>query len=98
MARKIVWTKNANDDLQKIILYLKNEWSKEIAYNFEKKLLLRIDLISKFPHLGKQSIAFPEIRKIVINKQNSLYYIVEDDIVSLLNIFDTRQNPDKSKH
>lgn len=97
-ASRIVWTRNANEDLQRIILYLKNEWCLEIAYKFGKTLLLKTDLFSKLSHLGKSSFASPEIRKIVLNKQNSLFYKVEDDIVSTLNIFEIRQNPANKKY
>lgn len=98
MARRIVWSKNATDDLQRIIQYLKREWSNEIAYKFEKKLFLRIDLISKFPKLGKQSDNLPKIRKLVITKQNSMYYKVDDEFVIILNLFDNRQSPDKLEY
>lgn len=95
MARRIIWTQNANNDLHQLSKYLKEEWSKEIAQNFNKKLFMRIELISKFPHLGKPSIKSPSIRKIVITKHNSLYYLVDKENIVLLNIFDTRQNPNK---
>lgn len=95
MARRIIWTQNANNDLHQLSKYLKEEWSKEIAQNFNKKLFMRIDFISKFPHLGKPSIKSPSIRKIVITKHNSLYYLVDKENIVLLNIFDTRQNPNK---
>lgn len=97
MARRIIWTKNANKDLQNLFEYLKEEWSMDSAKMFEKKLFFRIELISKFPNLGKPSVRSPKIRKTIITKHNSLYYLVEKEEIVLLNIFDTRQNPNKNK-
>lgn len=77
MARRIVCTQNAISDFQRLIKYLKIEWSMNSAIDFEKKLFFRIGLISNFPNLGKPSVKSPKIRKTLITKHNSLYYLVE---------------------
>jgi hypothetical protein len=35
------------------------------------------------------------IRSILLTKHNRLFYRIKDETIELLNIFDTRQNPEK---
>lgn len=66
MAIKLAWTINAKEDLEQIISYLKTEWSLNSAIVFKNKLLLRIELISKFPRIGKPSGKGANVRVFVI--------------------------------
>ena len=46
MAYRIIWTKNAGEDLKEIVGYLKNDWSKEVSQNFINELYSKLDIIS----------------------------------------------------
>ncbi|MDQ3193468.1 MAG: type II toxin-antitoxin system RelE/ParE family toxin [Bacteroidota bacterium] len=97
MAYKIVWTKNAREDLKEIVSYLTETWSFETAQNFITELYSKLDILSNYPYSGRPSLN-KNIRKILITKHNYLYYKIEDDKVRLLDFFDNRQDPDKDKY
>ncbi len=98
MAYKIEWTKNASEDLESIIEYLKKDWSLEIAENFILEFYSKLEIISEFPFAGNPSFKEKDVRKFLITKHNSLYYKIEAGKIILLDFFDMRQNPDKNKH
>ena len=52
MAKKIIWTKRANNKFNKIIEYLNQEWGPNVTQNFVRKAYVIIDLISDQPDLG----------------------------------------------
>ena len=95
MAYQIVWTTNARIDFKKIVDYLISEWSMEIAKKFVAECESKIDLIAHFPNIGIKSEKIIGVHRILITKQNALYYLVEKNKITLLNFFDLRQNPDK---
>lgn len=47
------------------------------------------------PHIGVASRINPSVRKLLITKHNALYYSVVGNEVTLLDFFDTRQDPSK---
>lgn len=95
MAYRIIWTKNAREDLKAIIKYLKEEWSLTVAEKFIIDVYQKIDLISNFPFSGIKSFKNKSVRKIVITRHNSLYYKIEEDKIRLLDFFDNRQDLEK---
>ena len=96
MAYQIIWTENAREDLKSIVEYLKAEWSVTIAENFLNECNSKIDLISHFPEIGIKSNESEAIHRILITKHNALYYLLEKNKITLLDFFDTRQNPEKN--
>jgi len=39
-----------------------------------------------------------EVQWILITKHNKLYYRIEGDIIYMITLFDTRQNPKKNRY
>ena len=98
MEQEIRWTENAFEDLKEVFIYLEKEWSSEISNNFLHKCFLNIELISKFPQIGIRSEKDKTVRKILITKNNFLFYRVENKIITLLGLIDTRSDPNKGKY
>jgi len=98
MALQVKWTENALEDYRKVVYYLLEAWSIEIASKFIDLLEERLERLSIFPEIGIQSSKNREIRAIVITKHNKLYYRNTKDYIEVLSIFDTRQNPQKNKY
>lgn len=96
MVFEIVWTEHARTDFQNILIYLESEWSQQIAEKFVTIFYQKVDLVAAFPFVGVASSKDKSIRKILITKQNALYYQLIGNRIVLLNIFDTRQNPNKN--
>ena len=98
MALKIEWTANALEDYQQVVDYLLKEWPLNIAADFVDNLEKRVHNLTSFPNIGIASLKDPSIRSIVITKHNKLYYRTSPDKIEILDIFDTRQSPDKNKY
>jgi plasmid stabilization system protein ParE len=93
MAYKIDWTEEALEDMQKLLNYLIAEWSYDIADKFEELTELRLQTLIQEPLIGKVSEINNSTRFIILTKHNKLYYRIKGDVIIIVNIFDTRQNP-----
>ena len=91
MAYKIEWTENAKQDLKKIIEYLRDEWSVDIAEKFVDRLDSMLELLTISPYIGPASKKKKGVRQILITRHNRLYYRVIGNKIILLDFFDTRQ-------
>lgn len=98
MALQVIWSFNAEEDYKKVIEYLRDEWSVTVAMNFIEKAESRLESLAIHPLLGIVSEKDKNIRSIVITKHNKLYYQINSNTIEVLNIFDTRQSPDKNQH
>lgn len=98
MAYKIVWTDAAIEDYQNVVEYLFNNWSYEIVLAFIDITKEKIHTISLQPSLGILSEIDNNIRSVLLTKHNRLFYKIYPSRIDLLNILDTRQNPDKNKY
>ncbi len=96
MAIQIIWSKNAVADFERIIRYLNKMWTEKIALEFEYKVYSKVELLASQPQIGRTSTSFNTIKSILITKHNRLYYQISDLGLEVLNILDTRQNPDKN--
>jgi plasmid stabilization system protein ParE len=98
MAYKVRWTAIAAEDYESVIDYLVKNWGVLTAESFITNIESRITLLQEFPFIGVASKIRAEIRSIVLTKHNLLYYRVLNDSIEILNIFDTRQNPEKNPY
>ena len=91
----VLWTKNAYSDFSGIVLFIKDTFGKKSAEDFMNHVDSVIRIISSFPQIGKIIHPEQQIRALLISKQVKLIYRVKLESVIVLNLFDTRQNPDK---
>ncbi len=97
MALEIIWSEEADFNLDSILKYLQSNWTEKELKNFAGKLDEQLSLISEFPLQYKQSQRLQGTRECVITKHNSLFYIVAKTSIYILSIWDNRQNPSKLK-
>jgi len=58
MALEIRWTTRADIKLDRLIIYLENEWGESVVKAFMKKLYDFLEILSEFPEIG--AIQYPE--------------------------------------
>jgi len=97
MAKKIAWTRRANNKFNKIIDYLEREWGLGVTQNFVKKTYDIIELISDQSDLGTVENEEKGIRGFLLTKHNRLFYRVTEKEIILLNFFDTRSGPKRKR-
>lgn len=98
MALTLRWTNNAIEDYHQIIIYLSTNWPESVVEDFILNVESRVRTLSISPDIGISSIKQQGVKSIVLTKHNKLYYKTFDNFLYILNIFDTRQNPEKNKY
>lgn len=96
MVEKIIWNKRATNKLTKIIDFLYEVASEKVVRQFVENVDEKISLIKKFPEIGRPSSKNKTIRFYRIDKHKLLYYRKKGNAIIIINIFDTRQNPNKN--
>lgn len=84
--------------LEKLLEYLKEEWSEESKNKFLKSLTTKIESIKKNPKAFPSSILETKLRKCVVTKQTIILYEIQDDSIFILNLIDSRQDPEKIRN
>lgn len=89
----IKWSKDAINDYNEIIDYLKKKWSIREIKNFNLALeKAKSNIIfdpETFPCLEK----YPHIRKYKLTKQVSILYIIKKNIIYILFLWNEYRNP-----
>ena len=98
MVEKIIWNKRASNKLTKIIDFLNEVASEKVVRQFVENVDEKISLIKKFPEIGRPSSKNKTIRFFRIDKHKLLYYRKKGNTIIIINIFDTRQNPNKNPY
>ena len=93
MTLTIKWTPEAAETYDRVISYLKAEWTEKELEAFEEKCQHVYELIKTFPKLFRYSPQY-DAHKALITKHNILYYRVNPPRIELLSFWDTRQDPD----
>lgn len=81
--------------LEKLVDYLREEWSERSAQTFLDKLDSKLESVRSSPKAFPESQVSKGLRKCVITKQTTVLYEIHQDVIIVMNIIDTRQNPKK---
>jgi plasmid stabilization system protein ParE len=90
-----MWSNRALADLQNIIDYLTDNWTQREIKNFAQRLDKRLNLISVNPNLFPKTTRRRNVRKSVLTRHTVIYYKRVDNVVTIVTLFDPRQNPKK---
>lgn len=94
MARRIIWTKPAADELEQVIEYW-NHRNKSTRYGkkIRKSLRQSLKLISIKPNIGRRT-SLPLIKvKLVLTHFFLIYKLGDSNEIVILNFWDCRQDP-----
>ncbi len=99
MDLQIVAKKRFLNSFKNITLYLKQQWGKKVAEDFNKIVLHKLDLIASQPYIGANT-AVKNTRSVLIGKgyQNKIYYRVEQKKLIIINLKDIRRNPKQNRY
>ena len=95
---QILWLKSAELDVKEVISYYE-----QISEQITKKIILHIIesvyKLADFPEVGIASEQDSSLRKLIVTKYNYIIvYKIEEGYVKVVQVFDTRQDPDKLKY
>lgn len=92
MSLEILWSDEANEIFDNIVLFIENKWSIRDAENFVIHTNKVLKLIAEQPYMYKASIN-SNIRKALITKQTSVFYEIHNEFIMILFFWDNRQEP-----
>lgn len=97
MNLKISISKTAENNLDAVLNFIEERWSKKSREMFLVKFQKAILIISMNPEIFPKSSVNKKYRKCVITKQSSFLYSFGSNEIRIHTIFDTRQHPNKIK-
>ncbi|MDC6390529.1 type II toxin-antitoxin system RelE/ParE family toxin [Maribacter sp. PR1] len=88
---KVIWTRRSLTNALAIKSYLNKKFSKKEVVNFER-LLRQFELtVSNFPTLYPESNKQKSLRRAVIHKNTTVFYIFDKNQVTVIAMKDNRQ-------
>ena len=88
---KIDWTLASKNDYWQNIEYLENHWSEKEVLNFINEIDYSINLLTKGNVIFTKS-DYPNVYKMVIIKQITIYYSIENETIYLLRFWNNYQD------
>ena len=94
---EIIWSAKAKITFFSVIDYLNSNWTKKEMLQFYQRTHITLNAIKKNPDIFPASSKNKEIRKGIIDKNNSFFYKIDSyhQRIYLLTFFDSRQDPKK---
>ncbi len=89
---KIEWSVRAANDFNQIIRYLSANWNEREIKKFVRQVDKNISYIQIFPLTFPATSYHPGLRRCVISKIHTLYYLIQDKTIYIITIWDNRQN------
>ncbi len=97
MVYQIIFKKRFQNKLEKLFVYIEQEFGLLIAKKFANELDDKLTTLQRHPFIGQQSTSHKNVRSILVGNHNRLYYRIEANKLIVLNMYDTRINPIKNK-
>lgn len=95
MVKTVKINKKATRRISTIAEYLEYEYSYQTASNFVDSVYKTIDKVAEYPSRGRKVPNSKTLQFLNIDAHRQLFYRVHGYVLSVVDIFDTRQNPDK---
>ena len=91
MEKKAVVTRRSQKNTLNTYHYILEEFSAAAAFKFLNKLQQRVERIIQNPEIGKPSRRTKNIRSVILQPHNKIYYRITNDTIELLCLFDMRK-------
>ena len=95
MTNEVILTPRAEKNYEHITDYVFNKWGVLAANKFILRFQEACNLIASRPEIYPFAGKNKQVRKCVVTKHNTVYFIERENIIKIITIFDTRQNPNK---
>lgn len=97
---EIVWSDFAVESLSNIFVYVQSFFGKRTASATAQKVIAFVESLANTPYLGKHLLhlsQFGEVR-CVFYKQNHIYYLITENRIEIILVWDGRQDPRRLQH
>lgn len=99
---EIKWTDLALETLEETLSFVNKKWSRRVVRKVRDGIYQEVVLLKDFPQKGKSIIvsgleAF-DLRVLVINKRSKVFYLVFQERIYIVLVWDVRRNPEILKN
>ncbi len=95
MVTTVTWTRKALTRFREMLDYLENEGAHQAAENLTANTLKRIEVLKKYPEMGRLAKKGSTIRFVSIGQHKIMFYRMHGSKMFISNFFDERQDPRK---
>lgn len=95
---RIEWSERAANDFDLIIRFLKENWGEREIRRFVHLIDKNISHIQSHPETYPPTSYYPGLRRCVISKIHTIYYLLRNDVIYIVVIWDNRSNEKGLKH
>jgi plasmid stabilization system protein ParE len=92
---EVIWSLESAKRTEEIVKYISENWADKEVLNFLTDLKSFEEIVSYFPEIYPESQIKKGYRRAVINKQTSVIYSIEKNLILVHTLFDNRQDPKK---
>lgn len=89
---KIIWSNKAVSDNSNNIDYLIEKWNLNVVLDYEKKIIETENLLLSQPYLGQFDTEL-NLHKILVVSQIYMMYEVNNDVISIIRIWNNYKMP-----
>lgn len=97
MGYKVIYSEHFQFKLIATTEYIADRFSLKTAADFLNEMEFKIERLQEQPLIGRISKQ-SDVRKLKVGKYNLIYYRITKECIEILDLFDQRQHPDKSKY
>jgi len=94
---KVRWNERARTSLRNTASYILTEFGRKSNVEFLRKVYQTERLLQKNPNLGPAEPYLADApvlyRSIVVNRLNKIIYWINDDVIEIVDFWDTRREP-----
>lgn len=95
MVKVVKMNERAKNAINRIAEYLESEYTYQTAANFVGNVYETIDKIKAHPTRGRTAPTSKTLQFLNVDKHRQIFYRIKGTTLIIVNIFDTRQHPDK---
>lgn len=89
---RIEWSARATENFDFIIRFLSENWGKKEIRKFVRTIDKKISYIRSHSQAYPNTSYYPGLRKCVVSKLHTLYYLVRNDVIYIVVIWDNLSN------
>jgi plasmid stabilization system protein ParE len=93
MSFSVRFAPEAEETYNALVDQLRVRWGDEFVIKFELKIVKTIQIIAETPLIYSVAKENSGVRKCVLHKNCSIYYIIDADQIEIVYFWDNRQDP-----
>ena len=96
---RVVWYPEAAKRLHQVVSYIQTEYGSKNCTKFLKEAYRTERLLARNPYLGPVEPFLADApvpyRSIVVNRLNKIVYWINEDVIEIVDFWDTRREPNQ---